>query len=81
MLKALTKGDNARRGKARKASGVMAAGLLLAAGFLLQGCREEEQGRILLFDKGHYIGKNVDGSKLDPAIVEKLNKRAEKQWM
>lgn len=74
-------GEGARRGKTRKASSVMAVGLLLAAGFLLQGCREEEQGRILLFDKGTYIGKNVDGNKLDPATVEQLNKRAEKQWM
>lgn len=81
MRKALMKGNATRRGKVRKASGVMAAGLLLTAGFLLQGCREEEQGRILLFDKGHYIGKNVDGDKLDPATVDQLNKRAEKQWM
>ena len=81
MLKALTGNEGARRGKARKASGVMAVGLLLAAGFLLQGCREEEQDRILLFDKGTYIGKNLDGNKLDPASVEQLNKRAEKQWM
>ena len=81
MLKALTGNEGARRGKARKASGVMAVGLLLAAGFLLQGCREEEQGRILLFDKGTDIGKVVDGKKLDPATVEQLNKRAEKQWM
>jgi len=81
MLKVRMKGEDARRGKTRTASCVMAAGLLFAAGFLLQGCREEEQGRILLFDKGTYIGENVDGNKLAPATVEQLNKRAEKQWM
>lgn len=66
--------------KPRRAA-FLALGLLVLAGTLLQGCREEEQDRILLFDKGHYIGKNVDGGKLDPAQIDELNKRAEKQWM
>lgn len=81
MLKALIASGESRCGKTGRASGLMAVGLLLAAGFLLQGCREEEQGRILLFDKGNYIGEIVDGKKLDPATIEQLNKRAEKQWM
>ena len=70
---------NGRPGIARRSSGLMAAGLVLAAGVLLQGCREEEQGRILLFDKGRYIGEVVDGAKLPAATVEQLNERAEKQ--
>ena len=86
MLKALIGAGHTRRGKmagmsGKRASSLMAVGLLLTAGFLLQGCREEEQGRILLFDKGNYIGKKVDGDRLDPAVIEQLNTRAEKQWM
>lgn len=81
MPKALIGAGENRRGEMKRVSGLMAVSLLLVAGFLLQGCREEEQGRILLFDKGNYIGKVVDGEKLDPSTVEQLNKRAEKQWM
>lgn len=30
---------------------------LLAAGVTLPGCRPEEQGRMLSYEKGHYLGK------------------------
>jgi len=31
--------------------------LLLVVGLGLAGCREEEQGRILLYEKGTYLGR------------------------
>ena len=30
---------------------------LIGIGLTLQGCREEEQGRVLFYDKGKYAGK------------------------
>ena len=63
---------------ARRHGTLFALGLLVLAGSLLQGCREEEQGRTLLFDKGNYIGKQAD-DKLDPSAIEALAKRAGKQ--
>jgi hypothetical protein len=46
------------------------AGLLVLA---VQGCREEEQGRVLSFDKGNYIG--AADAKLSPDQVEALTQR------
>lgn len=49
----------------------------LAGAFLLEGCREEEQGRVLSFEKGKYLGK--PDQKLTSAQVEALRFRAANQ--
>ena len=51
----------------------------LAVGVVLQGCREEEQDRILLFQKGTYLG-NPDQPLTDEQ-VETLRQRASSQMM
>ena len=38
-------------------SSVVMACSLVAAGFLLGACREEEQDRMLLYEKGVYLGQ------------------------
>jgi hypothetical protein len=49
----------------------------LGVGLLLQGCREDEQDRPLLYDKGTYLGET------DPPLpaqqVEELRARAQNQ--
>jgi hypothetical protein len=51
----------------------------LAAGLALQGCRDDEQGRILYFEKGNYLGHP------DQALTEDqlrtLRQRASRQGM
>jgi hypothetical protein len=49
----------------------------LAAGLLLQSCREDEQNRPLLYDKGSYLGE--PGPPLDEQQVEQLRYRARNQ--
>jgi hypothetical protein len=49
----------------------------LGVGLLLQGCREGEQDRPLLYDKGTYLGET--GQPLDPQQVEELRSRAQNQ--
>lgn len=46
-------------------------------GLALQGCREEEQDRILYFDKGHYLGTQDEG--LTDSQVDALRSRARDQ--
>lgn len=55
--------------------GLLLAGLAAAA--LLGGCREDEQGRPLRFQKGVYLG--TPDAKLQDAQVAELNKRIEGQ--
>jgi len=43
----------------------------------LAGCREEEHGRILFYDKGVYLG--APDQKLDPAQIDALRYRANDQ--
>jgi len=50
---------------------LICAALLLAS--TLQGCRKDEQGRILYYDKGTYLGHPDE--KLTPAQVEALRQR------
>lgn len=54
-------------------------GVLALSGALLtvQGCREEEQGRPLLYDKGTYLGQ--PDPPLDDTQVEALRQRARHQ--
>ena len=49
----------------------------LAAGLFLQSCREEEQNRPLLYDKGSYRGD--PGPPLEQQQVEQLRYRARNQ--
>ncbi len=49
----------------------------LAAVALLGGCREDEQGRALRFQKGVYLG--TPDTQLQDAQVAALNKRADGQ--
>ena len=49
----------------------------LAAGLLVQGCREEEQDRPLLYDKGSYLGE--PGPPLEQQQVDQLRYRARNQ--
>jgi hypothetical protein len=49
----------------------------LAAGLVLQSCREEEQNRPLLYDKGSYLGE--PGPPLEQQQVEQLRYRARNQ--
>lgn len=39
------------------------------AGLALQGCREEEQGRVLYYEKGTYLGKS-DTPLSDDTLAE-----------
>jgi len=40
-----------------KSARLLLAVLLVAVGFALQGCRQQEQGRMLFYEKGKYLGK------------------------
>jgi hypothetical protein len=60
----------------RTAIGIWLLGAL-AAGLLLQSCREEEQNRPLLYDKGSYLGE--PGPPLEEQQVEQLRYRARNQ--
>ena len=47
------------------------------AGLVLTGCREQEQGRILNYKKGSYLG--LPDQKLDASQVESLRLRTQRQ--
>lgn len=53
------------------------AGCLVAVGLALGGCRENEQDRTLMFDKGKYLGK--PDRPLSDEQVDELRHRAEQQ--
>lgn len=55
----------------------LAAIALVSGGFLLAGCDEAEQGRILHYEKGTYLGE--PDSALSEADREKLIQRARMQ--
>ena len=56
---------------------IRAACCILLMSLALQACREEEQGRILLYDKGTYLGKA--DQPLTGAQREALRHRASRQ--
>jgi hypothetical protein len=56
---------------------LVAVGVLLAALPAVSGCREEEQGRILHYQKGTYLGK--PDQKLSAAQEQELRARARNQ--
>lgn len=47
------------------------------AGLALQGCRSEEQGRVLQYDKGTYLGKTDE--QLEQGEVNDLRLRVSSQ--
>ena len=49
----------------------------LLAGLVLSGCREEDQGRIIIFEKGRYLG--LPDQKLDADQVKSLQHRTQQQ--
>jgi hypothetical protein len=49
----------------------------LAVGLVLTGCREDEQNRPLLYQKGTYLGQTEP--PLDAREVEQLRSRAQNQ--
>ena len=55
----------------------IAIGALLASVAAVSGCREEEQGRPLFYEKGTYIGK--PDQKLTAAQEQELRSRARNQ--
>jgi hypothetical protein len=55
----------------------VAAVALLTAMAAVSGCREEEQGRILLYDKGTYLGK--PDQEITDAQRQELRSRARNQ--
>ena len=63
-----------RLGAARRAMPALALAVLVLT---LQACREDEQDRPLLYDKGTYLGQ-VD-EKLDQDQVDALRQRAAEQ--
>lgn len=58
----------------RRLKGLTALFGVIVAAFALQACREEEQDRILLFEKGVYLGE--PDQELDEATREQLRQRA-----
>lgn len=68
-----------RRGNLMKSkSSSLALGLAaLLGGALLVGCKEEEQDRILLFEKGTYLGQDDD--TMGTTTPEQLRDRARNQ--
>jgi len=53
------------------------AGCLVAVGLALGGCRENEQNRPLMFEKGKYLGK--PDQPLSEQQINELRHRAERQ--
>lgn len=48
--------------------------LLFAAGVALQGCRSDEQNRVVFYESGKYLGK--PDQQLSDAQLERLRQRA-----
>lgn len=61
----------------KKHKAIVAAALLLGAGTLLSGCDEDEQDRILMYQKGTYMGPQ--DQVLDEQQLETLRGRARQQ--
>lgn len=59
-------------------NGIWPLGLAVVfAGFLVAACDEAEQGRILRYEKGTYLGPSDSG--LEPGQVDELRQRAKLQ--
>lgn len=53
------------------------AAATFAAGLLLSGCEEEEQDRVLIYEKGTYLGE--EDQPLDQETLNELRNRARNQ--
>lgn len=51
--------------------------MVVLGGLFLTGCKEEEQDRILLFEKGTYLGQDDDS--MGGTTAEELRARARNQ--
>ncbi len=65
----------------RPAKFVLLLGCVVAAGVSLGACREDEQGRVLIFEKGDYLGKpdtpvSADARRALSARIQQQNERA-----
>ncbi len=65
----------------RPAKVVLLLGCVAAAGVSLGACREDEQGRVLIFEKGVYLGKpdtpvSEDARRALSARIQHQNERA-----
>ncbi len=65
----------------RPAKFVLLLGCVAAAGVSLGACREDEQGRVLIFEKGVYLGKpdtpvSEDARRALSARIQHQNERA-----
>lgn len=50
---------------------------VFAAAFFVAGCDEQEQGRVLRYEPGTYLGK--EDSRLDQETLDELRQRARLQ--
>lgn len=53
--------------------------LLLAAGLALAACREDEQGRMISFEKGVYPGSNPSEPVADETLKDLRNRAKQTQ--
>ncbi|MFQ5763836.1 MAG: hypothetical protein ACE5GT_02815 [Rhodospirillales bacterium] len=65
----------------RPAKFVLLLGCVVAAGASLGACREDEQGRVLIYEKGVYLGKpdtpiSGDARRALSARIQQQNERA-----
>ncbi|MEX0923195.1 MAG: hypothetical protein WDZ84_10500 [Rhodovibrionaceae bacterium] len=61
----------------RTAKAAIAAAILVSMGLSLSACDEDEQDRILRYDKGTYLGEPDD--PLDQGTLDELRNRARNQ--
>jgi hypothetical protein len=61
----------------KKLSRFVAAAAVVAAMTAVAGCRDEEQGRILVYEKGKYLGK--PDQQITDAQEQALRQRARNQ--
>ncbi len=56
---------------------IVVLGCLMAVGVLLGACRENEQDRVLLYQKGNYLGKPV--TAISEGTLRALNAQIQRQ--
>lgn len=61
----------------RKMNSAVAAAILLSVGVTLSACEEDEQDRVLRYDKGTYLGE--EDQSLDQETLDELRNRARNQ--
>ncbi len=56
---------------------IVVLGCVVAAGVLLGACRQNEQNRVLLYEKGNYLGK--PGMAVSEGALRALSARIQRQ--